>query len=317
MAQSPNPQPDDANRRIAISGASGFLGTALASRLKRESTTIQRLRRGERAASPDIAWQPDADRLDIAALDGIDALINLSGEPIARRWTSKRKQAIRDSRVNSTMLLSRSIAALRHPPRVFVSGSAIGIYGDRGDEEIDEESSLGADFLARTAEAWERSTEPARAAGIRVVCIRTGIVLNPRGGALAKMMLPFKFGVGGAIGSGAQWMSWIGLEDWLSAVEFALAADVSGAMNMVAPNPVTNAEFAKTLARVLARPAFIPVPALAISLIFGEMGHATLLASQRIHPRRLVEAGFEFAHPTLEQALRAELGQSSALAPNV
>lgn len=301
-------QADDSNRRIAISGATGFLGTALAARLSRESITIQRLRRGERAAPPDIAWQPAAGRLDIADLEGVDALINLSGEPIARRWTSKQKRVIRDSRVNSTTLLSRSIAELRHPPRVFVSGSAIGIYGDRAEEELDEDSALGRDFLAHVTEAWERSTEPARAAGIRVVCVRTGIVLNPRGGALAKMILPFKIGLGGRIGSGAQWMSWIGLEDWCSAVEFVLAADVSGAMNLVAPNPVPNAEFTKTLARVIGRPALVPAPAVAISLAFGEMGRATLLASQRVHPRRLAAAGFEFTHPTLEQALRAELG---------
>ena len=301
-------QPDEANRRIAISGASGFLGRALAARLQRESTTIQRLRRGDRAAAPDIAWRPDANRIDIAALDGADVVINLAGEPIARRWTPERKRAIRDSRVGSTALLSRSIAELHHRPKVLVSGSAIGIYGDRGDDELDEESNLGTDFLAEAAAAWEQSTEPARAAGIRVVLIRTGVVLNPRGGALAKMLLPFRLGLGGKLGPGTQWMSWIGLEDWLSAVEFVLVAEVAGPMNLVAPNPVPNAEFAQTLARVLGRPALAPVPALAISLLFGEMGRSTLLASQRIHPRRLAEAGFEFAHPTLEQALRAELG---------
>ena len=308
MTVPPSRQPDEPTRRIAISGASGFLGGALAARLQRESMTIQRLRRGERAAAPDVAWRPGAGKIDIAALDGVDVVINLAGEPIARRWTRARKRAIRDSRVGSTALLSRTIAELRHPPTVLVSGSAIGIYGDRGEEELDEESHLGTDFLAEAAAAWEESTEPARAAGIRVVLIRTGVVLNPRGGALAKMLVPFSVGLGGKLGSGTQWMSWIGLEDWLSAVEFALAAKVAGPMNLVAPNPVTNAEFAQTLARVLRRPALVPVPASAITLLFGEMGRSTLLASQRIHPRRLIEAGFEFAHPTLEQALRAELG---------
>jgi uncharacterized protein (TIGR01777 family) len=317
MTQPRSRQSDQPNRRIAISGGSGFLGSALARRLQRESITIQRLRRGERATPPDIAWRPDAGRLDVVALDGVDALVNLAGEQIARRWTPKRKRAIRDSRVDSTTLLSRSIAELPHPPQVFVSGSAIGIYGDRGDEALDEESRLGTDFLAEAADAWERATEPARAAGIRVVCIRTGIVLNPHGGALAKMIVPFRLGLGGRIGSGAQWMSWIGLEDWLSAVEFALARDVSGPMNLVAPNPVPNAEFAMTLARVLGRPALVHVPGLAIDLIFGEMGRATLLASQRIHPLRLTEAGFEFVHPTLEQALRAELGADSITAPKL
>ena len=315
MTQFPSREPNQPNRRIAISGASGFLGTALAGRLKRESTTIHRLRRAERAAPPDIAWRPDARWIDTAALDGVDAVINLAGEQIARRWTPERKRAIRDSRVDSTTLLSRSIAGMPHPPRVFVSGSAIGIYGNRGDDELDEESELGTDFLAETAEAWERCTEPARAAGIRVVLVRTGIVLSPEGGALAKMILPFKLGLGGKIGSGCQWMSWIGLDDWLSAMEFVLVAGVSGPMNLVAPNPVPNAEFARTLARVLGRPALVPVPAVAISLILGEMGRATLLASQRTYPRRLTEAGFEFAHSTLEQALRAELGTDDDRVP--
>jgi uncharacterized protein len=308
MTQSSSPLSDRPARRIAISGSSGFLGTALANRLQRESITIHRLRRGDRAAPPDIPWRPDAGRIDVAALDGVDAVVNLSGEQIARRWTPKHKRAIRDSRLDSTTLLSRSIADLLHPPKVYISGSAIGIYGDRGDEELDEDSRLGTDFLAEVAAAWEHSTEAARTAGIRVVLIRTGIVLSPHGGALAKLVLPFKLGLGGKIGSGQQWMSWIALEDWLSAVEFAIAADVSGPMNLVAPNPVPNAVFAKTLARVLGRPALVPVPALALSAAFGEMGRATLLASQRIHPRRLIEAGFEFAHPTLEHALRAELG---------
>lgn len=307
MTQPAAPQ---ANLRIAISGASGFLGSALMARLQREHITIQRLRRAERegVGPSDIAWQPNTGQIDLASLDGVNAVINLSGEQIAQRWTAKRKRAIRDSRVDSTTLLARSIETLPHPPRVFVSGSAIGIYGDRGDEELDEESQLGSDFLAEVAEAWEQSTEPARAAGIRVVLIRTGVVLSPNGGALARMLPFFKLGLGGKIGSGAQWMSWIGLRDWLSAVELALATEISGPLNLVAPNPVTNEEFARTLGRVVGRPAIVPVPELAVNFVFGEMGRATLLASQRIRPRRLLEAGFEFAHPTLEQALRAERG---------
>jgi len=314
MPSTDNRSSDYPIRRIAISGASGFLGSALAARLQREGLTIQRLRRGERAASPDIAWHPDVGKLDVAALDGVDAVVNLSGEQIARRWTAKRKRAIHESRVSATTLLARSIAELDHPPKVFVSGSAIGIYGNRESEELDEDSTLGSDFLAEVAIDWERSTEAARAAGVRVVLIRTGIVLNPRGGALKKMLLPFKLGVGGRIGSGEQWMSWIALEDWVAAVEFVLAEDLAGPVNVVAPNPVPNADFAKTLARVLRRPAVAPVPAIAIALVFGEMGRTTLLSSQRVHPRRLDERGFQFAHSTLEQALRAELG-SRALAP--
>jgi len=309
MTHSESSRPD-ASRRIVISGASGFLGSALARRLSSEGTTLQRLRRGPRAAAPDIAWRPDAGEIDPSLLDGAEVVINLAGAPIAQRWTERHKREIVDSRIRATGLLARSIAELRGPPRVFVSGSAIGIYGDRGDEELDESSSPGSDFLARTAMAWEEATEPARLAGVRVVLIRTGVVLNPRGGALGKLLLPYKLGLGGRVGSGLQWMSWIGLEDWVNAVVFMLTADLSGPVNLVAPNPVPNAEFATTLGRVLARPARIPVPNAAINLVFGEMGRATLLASQRVHPRRLIERGYEFSYPTLEQALRRELGSA-------
>jgi hypothetical protein len=308
MTHSESSRPEQSSRRIVISGASGFLGSALARRLTSEGTTIQRLRRGTRAAAPDIAWRPEIGQIDATLLDGADEVINLAGSPIVKRWTDRRRREIVDSRIQATGLLARSIAELRRPPRVFVSGSAIGIYGDRGDEELDESSSPGADFLAETATAWEGAAEPARAAGVRVVFIRIGIVLNPGGGALGKLLLPYKLGLGGRVGSGSQWMSWIGLEDWVSAVAFMLTADLSGPVNVVAPNPVPNAEFATTLARVLSRPALIPIPEAAIDLIFGEMGRATLLASQRVHPRRLIEAGYEFSYPTLEQALRRELG---------
>ncbi|HEY2376609.1 MAG TPA: TIGR01777 family oxidoreductase [Gemmatimonadaceae bacterium] len=323
MTYSHRREPDQSTRRIAISGASGFLGAALAAQLQREGMTVQRLRRSERATPPDVSWRPDKGEIDIAALNGVDAIVNLAGAQIARRWTHRRKREIRDSRVTSTTVLANAIARLEHPPTVFVSGSAIGVYGDRGDEELDEESAIGTGFLADVASAWEQSTEPARLAGIRVVLIRTGIVLNPSGGALAKLLLPFKLGIGGRIGLGTQWMSWIGLEDWIAAVEFALAADVAGPVNLVAPNPVPNADFVTTLARVLGRPTLLPVPASAISLVFGEMGRETLLGSQRVHPRRLVKAGFEFAHPTLEQSLRQELAlgaspaKSQPLAPQV
>jgi uncharacterized protein (TIGR01777 family) len=241
-------------------------------------------------------------------LEGLDAIVNLAGEPIAQRWTEARKRAIVESRVQATMLLARTIAALRERPPVLLSGSAIGIYGNRGDEELDEGSAPGSDFLANTAVAWEAATAPAAKAGTRVVLLRTGIVLGLAGGALGKLLLPFKLGLGGRIGSGEQWMSWIGLADWLAAVRRLLTSDdFDGPVNLVAPNPVPNLVFARTLARVLGRPAIAHVPAWAIELGFGEMGDATLLASQRVHPRRLTTAGFEFACPTLEQTLRAEL----------
>ena len=298
-----------ATRRVAITGASGLLGSALASRLRQQGITVHRIKRGATAAAPDLAWSSSTGILDPSALDGVEAIVNLAGEPIAQRWSEKRKAAIRQSRLTTTALLVDAIAKLRRPPRVLLSGSAVGFYGSRGDEELDEESGPGSDFLADVAVAWERAADFARQAGTRVVLLRTGIVLSPSGGALRKMLMPFKFGLGGRIGSGRQWMSWIALDDWVRAAEFLLSTDaVNGPVNLVAPSPVPNAEFTTTLARVLSRPTLGIVPERAVDLLFGEMGRATLLASQRVHPRRLVGVGFEFAHPTLEQALRAELG---------
>lgn len=294
--------------RVAITGASGFLGSALAAQLGRDGVEIIRVRRAASVSPPDIAWDPESGVLPVESLEGIDAVVHLAGEPIARRWTRARKRAILESRVQSTSLLGRALAALRTPPRVLLSGSAIGFYGDRGDEELDESSAPGSDFLARVAVAWEAATEPARAAGIRVVLLRTGIVLGAGGGALEKLLPPFKLGLGGRIGAGRQWMSWIGLSDWVAAVRLLLrVADMDGPVNLVAPNPVPNLVFTRTLARVLGRPALTRVPTWAVELAFGEMGRATLLASQRVHPRHLTSTGFEFGCPTLEQTLRAEL----------
>jgi uncharacterized protein (TIGR01777 family) len=270
------------------------------------------MRRGSRAVQPDIAWNPSTGAIDLAALEGVDAVVNLAGEPIAQRWTSERKAAIRDSRISATTVLANAIGRLAEPPRVFLSGSAVGIYGDRGDEELDEDSAPGIDFLAETAAAWERAAGPANAAGARVVLLRTGIVLHPSGGALAKMLLPFRFGLGGRIGPGTQWMSWIALTDWVRAAAFLLSTnEVNGPVNLVSPMPMPNGDFTKTLARVLGRPTLGFVPAPAIDLIFGEMGRATLLASQLVRPRRLARAGFEFTHPLLERALRSELATTS------
>ena len=305
---SPSDPQAAAVKRVAITGASGLLGSALATRLQQQGITVHRIKRGAAAVAPDIAWSPSSGILDPAALDGVDAIVNLAGEPIAQRWDAKRKAAIRQSRLTTTSLLAGAIARLRRPPRVLLSGSAVGYYGDRGDEELDEDSRPGSDFLAEVAVAWERAADGARQAGTRIALLRTGLVLTPTGGALRKMLMPFRFGLGGRIGSGRQWMSWIALDDWVRAAEFALSADtMSGPVNLVAPSPVPNEEFTTTLARVLGRPTLGIVPELAVDLLFGEMGRATLLASQRVHPRRLVGAGFEFAHPTLEQALRAEL----------
>lgn len=315
MAHSEVPRPDEPWRRVAISGASGFLGSALAARLRAQGITVHRMRRGTRAAPPDLAWRPESGEIDLAGLNGVDAVVNLAGAPIAKRWTERRKREILESRVGGTRLLADTVARLDPRPRVFLSGSAVGIYGSRGDEELDEDSRPGNDFLAQTAVAWEEAAAPASASGIRVLLLRTGIVLNPAGGVLAKLLLPYKFSLGGRVGSGAQWMSWIGLADWVNAVSFALTADMAGPVNLVAPNPVPNVDFVKTLARVLGRPAIMQLPERVVELLFGEMGRSTLLGSQRVHPRRLLEAGFEFSQPTLEQALRAELGRGDSPRP--
>ena len=218
------------------------------------------------------------------------------------------QRAIRESRVRGTELLARAIAAMERTPRVLISGSAVGYYGDRGDELLDERSAAGSDFLANVVIEWERATEAASSAGVRVALVRSGLVLSSRGGALAKLLLPFRLGLGGPIGSGRQWMSWISLHDHLRAIEHVLTSTtLAGPMNFVAPNPVTNAEFATTLGRVLTRPALVPVPSMAVELLYGEMARATILAGQRVMPRVLSAAGFEFTHPTLEQALRYEL----------
>jgi uncharacterized protein (TIGR01777 family) len=294
---------------VAISGATGLIGSALAARLRARNVRVRRLVRTAHSQSPDdIVWDPMRGVLSPSDLEGADAVVHLAGEPLAHRWTDARKHAIRESRVRGTELVARTIAALDRRPRVLLSGSAIGIYGDRGDEPVDEESALGSGFLAAVAREWEAASVAAADADVRVVLLRTGIVLSPNGGALERLLLPFRLGVGGPIGSGRQWMSWISLDDHLRAMEHALATTgLHGPVNLVSPNPVTNAEFAATLGRVLSRPALMPVPAFTLELAYGEMARATILAGQRVMPKALLRAGFHFAHPTLEQALRFEL----------
>jgi hypothetical protein len=294
---------------VAVTGATGLIGSALVARLRSRGHTVRRLLRSPRDAGPaDILWNPDRGELDAKALGGVDAVVNLAGEPITHRWTTSRKRAIQESRVRGTELLARAIAGLQRRPRVFISGSAVGFYGDRGDEVLDEASSPGTDFLSRVTVDWEAATAPALGAGIRVVTLRTGVVLSPHGGALAKVLPIFRLGAGGPLGNGRQWMSWISLDDHLRATEHALVTEsFRGPANLVAPNPVTNAEFAATLGRVLSRPAMVPVPAFALELLYGEMARATLLASQRAMPVALSAAGFKFEAPKLEGALRAIL----------
>ena len=299
---------------VLISGASGFIGSRLVRELRRDGHRVVRLVRPSAAAADDeVHWTPDAGTIDRDALARArpDVVVNLAGEPIAQRWTRRTRERIRDSRVNGTSALAAALADLGTRPSVLVSGSAIGYYGaHRGDEVLDESSAAGSDFLARTAQEWEGATAAASVAGMRVVTLRTGIVLGRRGGALARLLLPFRWGVGGRIGGGRQWMSWISLEDTVRAIRHAIEAPIRGAINLVAPEPVRNAEFTKTLARVLRRPAFFPVPAAALELVFGSMATNTILADQRVVPKRLAGAGFEFRHPRLEAALRSELTRS-------
>ena len=303
------PDASQAQHTIVVSGATGMIGTALVGRLRAKGHTVRRLVRSSAVAQAgDVAWDPARDILPASAIEGADAVVHLAGAPIAQRWTGAHKDEIRESRVRGTALIARTIAGTASRPAVMISGSAIGYYGDRGDETVDETSAPGADFLARVAQDWESAAAPAADAGVRLVLLRTGIVLSPHGGALERLLVPFRLGVGGPIGGGDQWMSWIGLEDQLRAIEFALfGSSLAGPVNVVAPNPVTNATFASTLGRVLNRPALIPVPGFALELLYGEMARATILTGQRVRPAALAAAGFEFHFPTLEQALRHEL----------
>ncbi len=295
---------------IALSGASGFLGGVVTQRLTAAGFSVRPMVRARGGGVPDaaITWDPSAGTLDPDAFADVDAVVHLAGEPIGRRWTPERKRRIRESRVRGTETIARAMVAARKPSLVLLSASAVGVYGDRGDEVLDERSGVGKDFLAAVATEWERAADPARDAGMRVALMRTGLVLASGGGALERMLPPFRLGAGGPLGSGGQWMSWIALEDYGRAVQFLLGnSDASGPVNLVAPNPVRNADFTRTLGAALHRPAVLPVPAFALKLAFGEMAKATLLASQRVMPRRLGELGFQFRFSSLAEGLAFEL----------
>jgi uncharacterized protein (TIGR01777 family) len=296
-------------RVAVVSGASGLIGSHLSTALAASGFAVRRLVRRAVQRPDEIRWDPEHGSVDARALDGADVIINLAGESIGQRWSEQRKRSIRDSRVKGTAALAAAIAGSAHRPRVLFNASAMGIYGSRADEVLDETSTHGSDFLASVCEEWEAATAPADAAGTRVVIGRNGLVLAPDGGALGQMLPIFRLGLGGRVGNGRQWTSWIARADIVRAILFLIDNDEArGAVNLVAPNPVENAEFARTLGLVLRRPALFPVPSIVLETIFGEMATHTLLASQRIRPKRLLELGFEFQLSTLEAALRSELG---------
>lgn len=292
--------------KILLSGSHGLVGKALTRSLTDDGHEVVRLVRRERTlGAPEVEWHPEQGRLDAAQLEGIDAAVHLAGENIASgRWTSEKKRAIRESRVKGTALLSDALARLSKPPSVFLSASAIGYYGDRGDELLTEKSAPGKDFLSNVCTDWEAATQPAIEKGIRTVHTRFGIILDPNEGALAKMLPPFRMGIGGRIGDGKQWMSWIALDDVVNGLKFLIEErSTSGPVNFVSPNPVTNAEFTKTLGRALAKPTFFPIPAFGARLVFGEMADALLLASQKVEPAVLKGKGYSFSWPTLSAVL--------------
>jgi uncharacterized protein (TIGR01777 family) len=297
---------------ILVSGSTGLVGTALIPVLTGAGHEVVRLVRSKaRNASKElVGWDPASNFIDAAGLEGIEAVVHLAGEPIAGRWNAAKKTRIRDSRVQGTRLLCDALAQLARPPAPLVCASAIGFYGDRGDELLTETSAAGTDFLAEVCREWESACDPAREKGIRVVNLRFGVILSPHGGALAKMLTPFKLGGGGVIGSGRQFMSCISIDDCVSAIVHALTnTAVAGPVNVVGPQPVTNREFTKTLGKVLGRPTVLPMPAFMARILFGEMADALLLSSSRVDPKKLRDTGYQFQHAALEAALRHVLSR--------
>jgi uncharacterized protein len=302
---------DNPGMRVVVSGASGLLGSALVPALARAGHEVVRLVRREPAAADEVGWHPDEGTIDSDALRGVDAAVMVSGANIGRRWTTARKAEILASRVDTTRLLAQTLALLEPRPQVLLSAGGVGIYGDRGDEILTEESELGSDgFLPEVGKAWEGAAQPARAAGVRVVNFRQGVVITGRGGMLDRLLTPFKLGVGGRLGSGRQWLSWVDLDDLVAAYLLALDSSLAGPVNLVSPNPVTNAQFTRALGHALHRPTALPVPAVALRTLYGQMAEEVLLEGQRALPARLLEAGFEFRRPEVAAALESALAES-------
>ncbi len=293
--------------RVLVSGSRGLIGSELVPALESNGHTVVRLVRGGAPAGA-IEWLPSG-HIATAALEGVEAVVHLAGETIQGRWTPEKKKAIRESRVEGTRNLVSALSTMARPPQVFVSASAIGYYGDRGTEPLTEEAPGGIDFLAQVARDWEAAAETATQAGMRAVELRLGVVLSAKGGALGKMLLPFRMGAGGRVGSGRQVWSWIAMDDVIGAILHVLATRaLRGPVNVVAPNPVSNAEFTGTLASVLHRPALFPIPEIAVKTLFGEMGTTLLLSSQRVVPAKLEATGYRFKCPDLKPALEHLLG---------
>jgi uncharacterized protein (TIGR01777 family) len=297
--------------KVIVTGSTGLVGRALVRSLLSDGHEVTRLVRGgaqefRAPGTKAVQWEPEKGVVNAAELEGHDAAVHLAGDPIAEgRWDEEKKRRIRESRVKGTHLLAETLAGLKEKPRVLVSASATGFYGDRGEELLREESASGEDFLSEVCREWEKATLAASQAGIRVVHLRIGFVLSGEGGGLSKMLTPFKLGLGGRVGSGRQYISWITLDDLVSVIRRAIEDEhLRGPVNAVAPTPVTNAEFTKAIGHALGRPTILPVPAFAARLAFGEMADAVLLSSTRVVPARLQEAGYEFKHPELEGALR-------------
>jgi len=299
---------------VAVTGSGGLIGRALVRRLQEGGHRVRRVVRSGGEGPDAVRWDPMVGTIDASALAGVDAVVNLGGEGIGdHRWTEAQKRRIRDSRVTGTTVLAEAMAALEPRPSVLLNASAVGYYGDRGDEVLTEASGPGTGFLSEVVQAWEGATRPAAAAGIRTACFRTGIVLAADGGALAKQLPLFRFGLGGRLGSGKQWLPWIALEDEVGAIVHLRTADVEGPVNLAAPDPVTNATFTEVLGRVLGRPSFLAVPAFGPRLLLGrELADELLFSSARMVPEKLRASGYQFALPELEGALRSVLDRPAA-----